>query len=101
MTAVTDLPLTAGARRRVLCELADLYSAEQDRGHRPISEGLPGLLGPSLCAAHLTTVEAIDLFARFARARAALMSADADHADMDAAEREAEQLLDELVGEAL
>lgn len=98
MTTVTDSPpLSVGARRRALCELADLYTAEQPRANRPITEGLPAMV-PGLCGDHISVVDALDLFDRFARERAELGRADATHGQMAAGESHAERLLNELVG---
>lgn len=94
------LPMTVAERRRVLVEFATQYTAEADRNDRPITGALPTLL-PSLAAAHLTSDATIDLFDRFARARAVSSDANASYDTIHAAEARAEFLLDQLVGEAL
>lgn len=102
MTAGTEVPptLTVTERRHALSELASQYNAEASSNERPLTDALPSLLW-LLVAAHLTSDAAIDLFDRFARAQAMSGHAHASYAEIAAAELLAEQLLDQLVGEAM
>lgn len=97
MSALTDYPpLNDTERGRALCELADLYTAEQRSNDRPLTDALPALLD-GLRDETVTTHNAIDLFARFARERAVSGSAAATYDEMTAAEGRAERLLRQLV----
>lgn len=98
MTATELPPLTATARRRALCELADLYHAEQNSSERPLSDVLPLLLR-DLVANHMYSDLTIDMFDRVARCRAVARRADMSYDRVHAAEARAERLLDQLVGE--
>jgi len=93
---IRDFRLSVEARRRILCELADLYMAEADANDRPITEGLSAFL-PNLIGGGVDMTAAIAFFDRFARARHLLGVARED--DVDQLERRAERLLDRLVGE--
>lgn len=101
MTALAERPelMSVAERRRVLCEFADQYTVEQHSADRPITDALPSLLW-LVVAAHHTTDGAVDLFDRFARARAVSGDGTASYDTIHAAEARAEKLLDQLVGEA-
>lgn len=100
MTVITGAPpLSVGARRRALCELADLYAVEQAHNNRPLTAAMPTLLD-ALRGFTVPRDVAVDLFDQVARARSAARSAVATYAEIDRAESRAEQLLDSLLGES-
>lgn len=92
-------PLDVTARRRALCELADLYAVEQTSAQRPLTAVLPALIHP-LRAWFVPLDDAVGLFDAISRERAVLGKADSTYEQMDHAERRAEFLLDQLLGEA-
>lgn len=101
MTIITGAPpLSVGARRRALCELADLVNAEKTATDQPLTDALLTLI-PALCATHVAADvrNARRVFDCFAEQRDICMSPTAPYEAMDAAERAAELLLDTLVGE--
>lgn len=99
MTTISTERLSPRDSRRVLSELAGWYTAEASSNDRPITVALPVLLR-GLVDHALRTDEAVDLFDRFAAARAVSGRADATDGAMLAAERRADELLARLLGGA-